>query len=64
MIGQDTFTVRCTFDERVVATGTRQRITKISMCTVEGDWIVREEAFFYSAPGAPGPGTVTALTPL
>jgi len=52
----DQFAVRFAFDRTHLPTGKRETAVKISLYTVAGDVIVREEVYYHTPPHTPGHG--------
>jgi uncharacterized protein YbjT (DUF2867 family) len=48
------FAVRFAFDRTHLPTGKRETAVKISLCTVAGEAIVREEVYYHTPPHTPG----------
>ncbi len=54
-VHQDRFAVRFAIDQTHVPTGKRTTTVKMSLYTVTGGAIAREEVYFYTPPHTPGP---------
>jgi uncharacterized protein YbjT (DUF2867 family) len=54
LVRGDQFAVRFAFDRTHLPTGKRETAVKISLCTVAGDAIVREEVYYHTPPHTPG----------
>ncbi|MBB6348874.1 hypothetical protein AB0C18_20815 [Nonomuraea muscovyensis] len=51
-MSDDRFAVRFAFDETHLPTGRRESTVKMSLCTVAGGRIVREEVYYLDGPQA------------
>lgn len=54
LVHGDQFAVRFAFDRTHLPTGKRETTVKISLYTVAGDAIVREEVYYHTPPHMPG----------